>query len=130
MDKKVLIGIIGEKLDTIQEQFAIIKGYDGKIPVIALDHRFEETLASALQRTEHGSYLSLPPQTAQRALQALARAAEDVSLMNYTPVALTAPAVRLPLRKLTEKVLPSLVVLSHNEVEGPIRTLKVVTLEG
>jgi flagellar biosynthesis protein FlhA len=112
---------------------AISKSYqdaDGKIPVIALDHRFEETLASALQRTEHGSYLSLPPQTAQRALQALARAAEDVSLMNYTPVALTAPAVRLPLRKLAEKVLPSLVVLSHNEVEGPIRTLKVVTLEG
>jgi hypothetical protein len=39
-------------------------------------------------------------------------------------------AVRLPLRKLTEKVLPSLVVLSHNEVDGPIKTLKVVGLEG
>lgn len=112
---------------------AISKSYqdtDGKIPVIALDHRFEEALSGALQRTEHGTFLSLPPQTAQRALQSLAQAAEDASLMNFTPVILTAPAVRLPLRKLAEKVLPSLVVLSHNEVEGPIKTLRVVGLEG
>jgi flagellar biosynthesis protein FlhA len=112
---------------------AISKGYqdaDGKIPVIALDHRFEEALAGSIQRTEHGSFLSLAPQIAQKALQALARAAEDASLQNYTPIVLTAPGVRLPLRKLSEKVLPSLVVLSHSEVEGPIKTLKVVGLEG
>ncbi|MBI5444837.1 MAG: flagellar biosynthesis protein FlhA [Deltaproteobacteria bacterium] len=111
---------------------ALTKAYqdaDGKLPVLALDHRLEESLSSALQRTEHGSFLALPPQTAQRALQALAKAAEDVTVMNYTPVVLTSPAIRLPLRKLLEKVLPSLVILSHNEVEGPIKTLKVVTLE-
>jgi flagellar biosynthesis protein FlhA len=111
----------------------ITKAYqdrDGKLPVLALDHRFEETLASAIQRTEQGSFLALPPPAAQRVLQVLARAAEDATVMNYTPVVLTAPTVRLPLRKLIEKVLPSLVVLSHNEVDGPIKTLKVVSLEG
>ena len=50
--------------------------------------------------------------------------------MNFTPVVLTPPTIRLPLRKLTEKVLPSLVLLSHGEVEGSLRTLKVVGLEG
>ena len=30
---------------------------EGKLPVIALDHRLEETLAAALQRTEQGSFL-------------------------------------------------------------------------
>jgi flagellar biosynthesis protein FlhA len=111
----------------------ITKAYqdrDGKLPVLALDHRFEETLASAIQRTEQGSFLALPPPAAQRVLQVLARAAEDATVMNYTPVVLTAPTVRLPLRKLIEKVLPSLVVLSHNEVDGPIKTLKVVSIEG
>jgi len=103
---------------------------DGKLPVIALDHRLEETLAGALQRTEHGAFLSLEPKTAQRVLQLLSQAAEDVSLMNVTPVVLTPPTIRLPLRKLTEKVLPSLVLLSHGEVEGGLRTLKVVGLEG
>ncbi len=112
---------------------AISKQYqdpDGKLPVIALDHRFEETLAGAVQRTEHGTFLSLEPGKAQRCLQALSRAAEEVSLMNFVPVVLTSPGVRLPLRKLTEKVLPSVVVLSHNEADGPIRTLKVVSLAG
>jgi len=97
--------------------------------VIALDHRLEETLAAAVQRTERGSFLSLDPNVAQKMLQVLGRAAEDVSLQNHTPLVLTNPAIRLPLRKLLEKVLPSLVVMSHNEAEGPIRTLQVVTLE-
>ncbi len=112
---------------------AISKQYqddEGRIPVIAPDHRFEEALNAGVQRTDHGTYLSLDTQLAQKVLHVLAQAAEDVSLMNLTPVVLTAPGIRLPLRKLTEKVLPSLVVLSHNEVEGSIRTLKVVSLEG
>ena len=37
MDKKILLGVIGEKLEIIQEQFSIIKEYDGKIPVIEID---------------------------------------------------------------------------------------------
>jgi flagellar biosynthesis protein FlhA len=102
---------------------------EGKLAVIALDHRLEETLAAAVQRTDHGSFLSLEPGTAQKMLQVLGRAAEDASLQNLTPLVLTNPGIRLPLRKLLEKVLPSLVVMSHNEAEGPIRTLQVVSLE-
>ena len=112
---------------------AISKQYqdaEGKLPVIALDHRLEEILSGALQRTDYGAFLSLEPKIAQRVLQALGQAAEDAGLMNFTPVVLTSPTIRLPLRKLAEKVLPGVVFLSHGEVEGPLRTLKVVTLEG
>jgi len=112
---------------------AISKQYqnpDGKLPVITLDHNFEETLTSGVQRTDYGSFLALEPGIAQKALHLLSQAAEAVGLMNEIPVVLVPPAIRLPLRKLTEKVLPGLVILSHNEVDGPIRTLKVVKLEG
>jgi hypothetical protein len=37
MDKKIIKGLIGEKLEVIQEQFSIIREYEGKIPVIELD---------------------------------------------------------------------------------------------
>ena len=37
MDKKIIKGLIDEKLEVIQEQFSIIKSYDGRIPVIELD---------------------------------------------------------------------------------------------
>jgi len=46
------------------------------------------------------------------------------------PVLLASPFVRIYLRRLTERFLPDLVVLSHNEVVSTvqIKTLKVVTL--
>lgn len=37
MDKKIIKGLIDEKLEVIQEQFSIIKDYQGKIPVIEID---------------------------------------------------------------------------------------------
>jgi len=37
MDKKIIKGLIDEKLEVIQEQFSIIKEYEGKIPVIEVD---------------------------------------------------------------------------------------------
>ena len=37
MDKRIIKGLIDEKLEIIQEQFAIIKEYEGKIPVIEID---------------------------------------------------------------------------------------------
>lgn len=37
MDKKIIKGLIDEKLEVIQEQFSIIRGYDGKIPIIEID---------------------------------------------------------------------------------------------
>jgi hypothetical protein len=37
MDKKIIKGLIDEKLEVIQEQFSIIREYNGKIPNIELD---------------------------------------------------------------------------------------------
>jgi hypothetical protein len=37
MDKKIIKGLIDEKLEVIQEQFSIIRDYEAKIPVIELD---------------------------------------------------------------------------------------------
>jgi hypothetical protein len=37
MDRKIIKGLISEKLEVIQEQFSIIKEYEGKIPVIEID---------------------------------------------------------------------------------------------
>jgi hypothetical protein len=37
MDKKIIKGLIDEKLEVIQDQFSIIKAYEGKIPVIEID---------------------------------------------------------------------------------------------
>lgn len=103
---------------------------EGQLPVITLDARFEKTLSESLRHTDQGSFISMPPQDAHSAIRSLANAVEEVTMLNYTPLLLTSPGIRRPLRKLTEKALPGLMVMSHNEVEGRVRTLKVVSLEG
>jgi len=51
-------------------------------------------------------------------------------MLETAPVLLASPLVRMYLRKLTERFLPDLVVLSHSEIVPTvqIRTLRVVSL--
>jgi len=101
---------------------------DGKIPVIALTKQIEDNVADAIKQTSHGSYLALEPMHAQTLIDKISMEMEKFSLLNYQPILLTSPGVRLHLRRLTERFIPNLVVLSHNEImpSAEIETLAVV----
>ena len=97
----------------------IVKSYLGeesKISLISLDPRIENRIAEAVQHTERESYLSLEPQVAQKILSRIKRAAEEFLAANLQPVLLCAPLVRPHIKRLTERFLPRLAVLSHNEI--------------
>jgi flagellar biosynthesis protein FlhA len=102
---------------------------EGQIPVIALSSELEQMLAESVMQTDQGSYISLAPPEAHKVIQLLSDAAEEASMQNYLPLVLAPSSIRMPLRKLSERTLPTLMVMSHNEVDGPVRTLKVVGLE-
>jgi flagellar biosynthesis protein FlhA len=101
---------------------------EGKIPVIALAKEIEDNVAEAIKQTSHGSYLALEPMQAQTLIDKISTEMEKFSLLNYQPILLTSPGVRLHLRRLTERFIPNLVVLSHNEImpSAEIETLAVV----
>jgi flagellar biosynthesis protein FlhA len=101
---------------------------EGKIPVIALAKQIEDNVADAIKQTSHGSYLALEPMQAQELIDKISGEMEKFSLLNYQPILLTSPGVRLHLRRLTERFIPNLVVLSHNEImpSAEIETLAVV----
>ena len=63
-----------------------------------------------------GAKLVMEPGEARRVLDAIAQAAERMAAFGQMPVLLCASAVRLPLKRLTERTLPSLAVLAYNEV--------------
>jgi len=98
---------------------------DGALPVITLAQNLEEILSKAVQRTEHGSFLSLDPRTAQAILENIKRAYEKVSPVEGQPVILSSPSVRLHLRKLLERFIPNVVVLSHNEIAPNIQVRNI-----
>ncbi len=104
---------------------------DGTLSVMTLDRNIEDLIEKSIHKTELTSYLALEPTVAEKILGKIREAAEAVTpLLETSPVLLASPLVRMYLRKLTERFLPDLVVLSHNEIipTVQIRTLRVVTL--
>jgi len=103
---------------------------EGKLPVITLAKKVEDIVQDSIKQTSHGAYLAMEPATAQRILDTVKKEMEKFSILNYQPVLVVAPPVRLHLRRLMERFIPNLVVLSHNEVltSAEIETLGVVSV--
>ncbi len=103
---------------------------DGILPLITLDQKIEDILREGIQRTEHGAFLSIDPNLAQRILNSISQTLEKVGHLNLQPVLLCSPTIRRHLKKLLDRFLPQVVVLSHNELttQSKIKSLGVVTL--
>ena len=90
------------------------------LPCITLDPALENRIAGAVQRTDHGSYVSLDPDAMQRLINSLNAEITKLTNMGYQPIVLTSPAVRLYFRKLVERSVPGIIVLSHAEIEQSV----------
>lgn len=100
------------------------------IYVITLDPKVEQMIRDSVQHTEHGSYVAMDPEKAQILFSTLGQVVENVSERGYQPVILCAPVVRIYFKKLTEKLIPKLAVLSYNELEGKynVQSVGVVSI--
>ena len=90
------------------------------IPCVTLDPALENRIAGAVQRTDRGSYVSLDPDTMQKLLTVLNTELTKLTNMGYQPIVLTSPAVRPYFRKLVERSIEGVIVLSHAEIEQSV----------
>ena len=90
---------------------------NGVLPCITLDPALENKIAGGVQRTEHGSYVSLDPDSMQKLLTALQEELKKLTDQGYQPIVLTSPTVRPYFRNLVERSIAGLIVLSHAEIE-------------
>ncbi|MRG85383.1 flagellar biosynthesis protein FlhA [Salinibacillus xinjiangensis] len=93
--------------------------------VITVSGTVEKLLADHIQQTEHGSYLSLDPESQQKIIQSVHQQVEKVSVQEVTPIVLCSPAIRMYLKQLVERYLPQVVILSYNELEPSIEVQSV-----
>ncbi len=100
---------------------------DGTIPLITLDKTVEDEIAQAVQHKESGSYLAIDPGKAQLILDSIG---EAIPLFQggQQPALLAAPQIRPHVRKLTERYYPSLVILSHNEIQPNVKIKSLGTV--
>jgi len=104
---------------------------DGTLSVMTLDRGIEDIIEGSIQRTETASFLALEPGVAEKLLARLKNSMESIApKLETSPVLLASPAIRLHLRRFTERFLPDLVILSHSEVTPSvqIKTLEVVNI--
>ena len=94
---------------------------DQTLPVITLDPHLDQQVALAIQQTPQGSFLALDPLLAQKMVLRIRQAIERVSMKGYQPVILCSPMIRLHIRRLIERFLPSIAVLSSSEVTPQTR---------
>lgn len=96
----------------------------GELPVVTLSPGVEENLANGL--TEQGELLGLSPNFTQGLLNGINQEIEQVlSTRGVQPVLLCNGKLRMPLRRLIERMLPQIAVLSYNEIGPSIRATAV-----
>lgn len=100
---------------------------DGSLPVINLDPRLDRTLVEHMTAVQ-GAPWGLEPGLTQRLLTSLKQAAERVAAKGQQPIVLCSPALRRHLRRLTQRVLHSVPVLSVGEIDGMTKVIAFETV--
>ena len=91
-------------------------GEDGVLKLITMAQDVEDTILKGIQKTEHGSYLSIDPKVADPIITSIKEEAGKAMEKNIQPILLTSPTARRHLKKMVEHFVPSLVVLSQSEL--------------
>lgn len=103
---------------------------DGMLYAITISPSLEQKIADSVQETDQGSYIAMDPSLVQKFLDSLSRQIEKSAAHGAQPVVLASAAVRLYVRRLIERALPNLAVLSYNEVvpDVKVRSVGMVSL--
>lgn len=109
---------------TISSRFA---QEDGTLYLMLLDRDLESRIQAGVHTTAEGSYLDLDPGTAQGFMAALNSMVQEGS-GGGMPTLLCQPSIRQHVRKLTERFLPGLTVLSHNEIAAGYNVKSIGTV--
>ncbi|MCB0209789.1 MAG: flagellar biosynthesis protein FlhA [Anaerolineae bacterium] len=89
---------------------------DGTIHVITLGPHVEKILSDALGDLSQGFTFNIDPRLAQQLLEVTAKYMEQLASLGYLPIVLCSATIRLAFKRLTERALPNLTVLSYSEI--------------
>jgi len=102
---------------------------EGNIAAITLGHSLESAISEALQQTDHGSFLSLDPAVVQQMMNNLAASLEKMSSLNYQPVVMCSAQIRYHFKRLIDRFMPHVVVLSYDEILSKVEIQSLDMLE-
>jgi flagellar biosynthesis protein FlhA len=98
---------------------------EGELKVITIDPQVEKMITASIRHTEQGAYLTLEPDRAQSIIDNISATVDRFSELGLEPVILVSPAIRMYFKRLTEQVIPQLMVVSYSELENNVKVQAV-----
>jgi flagellar biosynthesis protein FlhA len=95
-----------------------------EIVVFTVSSDLEQSIAKGLTHTEKGVFLILDPRVIDEVVRKVHSMVQG-SVARTRTVILTSANVRLHLKRLTERILPNLIVLSHNEIPPNVKVISM-----
>jgi flagellar biosynthesis protein FlhA len=95
-----------------------------ELAVFTISPEIEKSVADAIVHTEQGSYLALEPRLAKDVMQRI-RHTLDSAAGAKNPILLCSANVRMYVRQLIERYIPTATILSHNEIPPNVRVTSV-----
>lgn len=102
---------------------------NGDVMVVSLAQPLERKIAGSIERTEQGEFLAIEPPVAQRMMQKLAVELEKFAPLNLQPVVLCSTQIRLHFKKLVDRFIPNLAVLSYDEIMANVKIQSIGVVE-
>ncbi len=102
---------------------------EGSLVTITLGRSVEALVAESIHHTEQGDYLALPPDQAHNTINALSKELEQFHKTQTQPVILCSSEIRMHFKKFLDRFLPSVSVLSFNEILNSVQVRSLSTVE-
>ncbi len=97
-----------------------------ELEVMTMSARLEDELIRSAHKTDSGTLLQVDAPYLERLLSAIQKAMDEAIFTAGTPILLCHPLIRSPLKKLLDKFIPNLAILSANEI-GVLASVRSLT---
>jgi flagellar biosynthesis protein FlhA len=94
---------------------------DNVLRVVTIAPALEREVMDAVAKAPTGEYVPVPPERADEIAEATARAVQPLLLGGHEPVVLSSAPVRRFFKRIVERRVPKIVVLSYNEIDPAVQ---------
>jgi flagellar biosynthesis protein FlhA len=102
---------------------------EGVIPAVTLSPAVEAAISEALQQSENGVMLALDPAVAQKVINNLATELEAAAALNYQPLLMCSSQIRMQFKRLVERFIPNINIISYDEILNTVEVKSLGTVE-
>ena len=112
----------------LARQISAVQSRDGAIPVVTLSPEWDGAFAEAIVGQGDERHLAMPPSALQGFIAAVRETFDRLAQSGEIPCIMTNPSLRPFVRSVIERVRPSTVVLSQNEIHARARIRSLGTI--